>query len=148
MPIIQTAIEDVMPRLKAYLARAGYRSALKDVQGETMAVARDVYEEALALAEPLAAVSDYRAGELDSVMLPEKLRGRASYSALLFSLAHRRGHRGIFRARRAIEGVFFGFLGLGSRRVPCAERGRQAEGRARERHDPFRAGLRRIRRPA
>ncbi|MDR0616915.1 MAG: hypothetical protein LBG29_08920 [Synergistaceae bacterium] len=98
MPIIQTAIEDVMPRLKAYLARAGYRSALKDVQGEAMAVARDVYEEALALAEPLAAVSDYRAGELDSVMLPEKLRGRASYSAMLFSLGS--------RIDAAIEGYF------------------------------------------
>jgi hypothetical protein len=78
-----------MPRLKAYLARAGYRSALKDVQGETMAIAKDIYREALELADPLAAVTDYGRDELDGVPLPGELRGRASYSAMLFSLGPR-----------------------------------------------------------
>jgi hypothetical protein len=75
-----------MPRLKAYLARSGYRSALKDMKDGELALAKEIYIEALDLAEPLAVVNDYERRELGDISLPGKLEGCASYSAMLFSL--------------------------------------------------------------
>jgi hypothetical protein len=76
----------MMPRLKAYLARAGYRSALKDMKECELALAKEIYIKALDLAEPLAVVNDYKRRELGDMPLPEKLERCASYSAMLFSL--------------------------------------------------------------
>jgi hypothetical protein len=75
--------------MRAYLSRAGYRSALCDMREGELSSAKEIYLEALGLAAPLAIANDYRQRDLRGMPLPGKLEGRAAYSVMLFSLGAR-----------------------------------------------------------
>lgn len=81
-----------MPRMRAYLARAGYGARLSDVSPEVSDVARAVYAEAMRRAEPAAFVRDMPRDEWlelersERVQMPEALRGVAGYSLIACSI--------------------------------------------------------------
>lgn len=83
------AAEDIMPRMRAYLTRAGYQSLLSEVPEDIMSVAREIYKEALPLAEPMAAVAEYEGLESRGTPLPDVLKGCAYYTLMLFSIGRK-----------------------------------------------------------
>lgn len=83
---IKVKRNDIMPGMRAYLSRAGYSSLLSDVPRDIIGAARDIYTEALELAEPSAFVACCKAEEISSIPLPNELLGCRSYSFMLFSL--------------------------------------------------------------
>ncbi len=56
--IITISHDDIMPRMRAYLTRAGYASRVSDVSPDVMHVAREVYLDALDCAVPVALACD------------------------------------------------------------------------------------------
>ena len=77
-----------MPRMRAYLTRAGYASRVSDASPDVMRVARDVYLEAFECAEPVAISCDRGAKKFPGAV-PEPIAGCASYTLLFFSLGAR-----------------------------------------------------------
>ncbi|MDR3353628.1 MAG: hypothetical protein LBO21_01165 [Synergistaceae bacterium] len=78
--------DDIMPRMRAYLTRAGYSSLLSAVPADILDIAREIYVEALDAAVPLASVAEYGGDEIARELLPDSLAGCSSYSVMLFSL--------------------------------------------------------------
>lgn len=74
-----------MPRMRAYLSRAGYRSLVSDVAPDILAAAKACYTEALEIVSPLAATADVRPDE-PGLPLPEMLQGAASLTLMVCSL--------------------------------------------------------------
>ncbi|MDL2263098.1 hypothetical protein LJC31_00440 [Synergistaceae bacterium OttesenSCG-928-I11] len=85
MTAIPISREDAMPRMRAYLTRAGYASHVSDVSKDVMRMARDVYLEAFDRAEPVAISCDREAKKFPGAV-SEALAGCASYTLLFFSL--------------------------------------------------------------
>ena len=81
--------EGIMPRMRSYLVRAGYAATLSKVSPEIMAMAREVYREALEVAEPLAATLDLAADEMPEELVPSALHGSKFFSMMLFSLGEK-----------------------------------------------------------
>ncbi|MDR3331485.1 MAG: hypothetical protein LBT08_02545 [Synergistaceae bacterium] len=98
MSLLQPVREDMMPRLRAYLTRAGYASLVSEVSPDILDVAKEIYARALEIAVPLAAVAHYGGDEMPAASLPNELTGCREYSVMLFSLG-----RGI---DEAIDGYF------------------------------------------
>ena len=78
--------EDAMPRMRAYLTRAGYISRLAEVSPEIMETAREVYLAGLEVSSPLAVAIGLEGDRVDEGILPEALRGCAHYHFMLLTL--------------------------------------------------------------
>lgn len=77
--------ERMMPRMRAYLARAGEASRVCDARPELASIARKVYEEAFSAALPIAYARDVSPAEFPTE-LPRELEDCASYTLMVFSL--------------------------------------------------------------
>ena len=77
---------DMMPRMRSYLARAGYPSLLSKVSPDIMAKAKDIYRVGMECSKPLALSADIMGGEMQERLIPDKLRGSDSFTIFLFSL--------------------------------------------------------------
>ena len=74
-----------MPRVRAYLTRAGYTSCLAEVSPEIMETAREIYLVGLEVSSPFAVAAELGGRQVDEV-LPEALRGCALYHFMLLTL--------------------------------------------------------------
>lgn len=75
-----------MPRMRAYLARAGYASTLAEVSPEIMEAAREIYLAGLDAASPLALAIELGSERVGGELLPPALRGCARYHFMLLTL--------------------------------------------------------------
>ena len=77
---------EIMPRMAAYLARAGYRGGVSTAPPEIMATARELYLLGLELSRPFVATACLGEGEVGREMLPAKLSGCVDCSFIVVSL--------------------------------------------------------------
>ena len=87
----------MMPRMRAYLSRAGYFARVSDVAAEILETARSVYLEALDLACPFAATVDVARTE-PGLPLPEPLAATERVSLIVCTLG--------IGIDRAVEAMF------------------------------------------
>jgi hypothetical protein len=86
MDSIAITKEDMMPRMRAYLSRAGYRSAMTDMSGGIKEIAREIYHVAMNIAEPFVRLTELGEDEVDPGILPDALNGSDCFTLILLSL--------------------------------------------------------------
>lgn len=85
MPRIEFSREAVLPRMRAYLTRAGAASLVSNMPPEMLKIGRSVYLEAYEAARPAAFRADMEARDL-RVAIPAELAGCARYTFLAITL--------------------------------------------------------------
>lgn len=100
--------EDAMPRMRAYLARAGVSSLVRDLDPKIAALAREIYSSAFDAASPEAFVAHVGPNDFPCEP-PRELDGKASYTLALFTLgrAFDDGIARLMDAGETTRGVFF-----------------------------------------
>jgi hypothetical protein len=86
MDSIAITREDMMPRMRAYLSRAGYRSALTDMSDGIKEIAREIYHVAMNVADPFIRLTELGEDEVDPGILPNALNGSDCFTLILLSL--------------------------------------------------------------
>ena len=75
-----------MPRLRACLTRSGYPLRLSEVSPDVMALAREIYLEAMDLARPAVLTLELSSEDVPAHLLPNALTGATSYNMILISI--------------------------------------------------------------
>lgn len=88
MPVFPVGQSDIMPRMRAYLTRAGYGALVSEAPNEIAVLAREVYLYGLESAAPVALGFDCGPDNFPSPV-PEPLEGCRSYTLMFFSLGAR-----------------------------------------------------------
>ncbi len=83
---IAVSREDMMPRLRACLTRSGYPLRLSEVSPDVMALAREIYLEAMDLARPAVLTLELSSEDVPAHLLPNALTGATSYNMILISI--------------------------------------------------------------
>ena len=83
---IAVSREDMMPRLRACLTRSGYPLRLSEVSPDVMALAREIYLEAMDLARPAVLTLELSSEDVPAHLLPDALTGATSYNMILISI--------------------------------------------------------------
>ena len=98
---------DIMPRMRSYLARAGYHSLLSNVSPGIMQRAKEIFRVGLDSSKPIAVYADLSCDEISDTLIPDKLSGSKSFTMFFFSLGIDFDKRvaGFFAAREALSAV-------------------------------------------
>lgn len=140
--------EDALPRMRAYLARAGLASLVSEASAsspELIAEAREVYALASEASDPTARALDAAERDFPSDVIPDELAGCRAFTLLFFSLGVKFDEVSsrLFDEGRTSRGVLFDSWGSEAvEALACAvdRRLREAHGEGTMRFAPGYAG--------